>query len=114
MSSISLAPICRRVAELDRAIRSPSNVGERIDAPGIVTFEESTGRIEVHSTGDSDAVFVMASAVPHPHNLALGYHPVHASATALRAGELKIAELGTVLSRVGDRVRESGAVPVYR
>jgi len=52
-------------------------------------------------TADEDSEFVLGSAVPHPHNLVLGYYSVHTSAEALRAGEARIMEIGTHLRRRG-------------
>jgi redox-sensitive bicupin YhaK (pirin superfamily) len=52
-------------------------------------------------TADEDSDFVIGSAVPHPHNLVLGYYSVHTSLAALRAGEARIKEIGAQLSRRG-------------
>src|SRR5471032_3017595 len=52
-------------------------------------------------TADEDSEFVLGSAVPHPHNLVLGYYSVHTSSEALRAGEARINEIGAQLRRRG-------------
>jgi len=80
----------------------------------MVSFEPGNGSIDLQATGHGDAVFVIGSAVPHPHDLVLGHYSVHTSADALQAGEARIAELGAQLRRADDRARSDGAVPVYR
>jgi redox-sensitive bicupin YhaK (pirin superfamily) len=72
--------------------------GERISNE-LVVFEESEDVLAF--TADEDSEFVLGSAVPHPHNLVLGYYSVHTSAEALRAGEARIMEIGTQLRRRG-------------
>jgi hypothetical protein len=57
---------------------------------------------------------VLGSAVPHPHELHLGYYSVHTSSEALERGERRIAELGAQLAEAGDRRMASGATPVFR
>ena len=71
---------------------------ERI-ANELVVFDESEDVLAF--TADEDSEFVLGSAVPHPHNLVLGYYSVHTSAEALRAGEARIKEIGTQLRRRG-------------
>src|SRR5258707_11535016 len=51
----------------------------------LVVFERSNGAVEVEAL--SDAHFVLGSAVPHEHNLVLGYYSVHTTPDALRDGE---------------------------
>ncbi|ASL45910.1 hypothetical protein bAD24_III00840 [Burkholderia sp. AD24] len=43
----------------------------------------------------------LGSAMPHPHDLVLGYYSVHTSAEALRTGEARIVEIATDLRRQG-------------
>lgn len=88
--------------------------GGRIEAGEMASFEPGEGPIDLHATGDRDAVFVIGSAVPHPHDLVLGRYSVHTSAGALRAGEAKIADLAARLRRADDRARPGTVVPVYR
>ncbi len=94
--------------------RGVLDAGERITAGEMVSFEQGESPIILEASGDSDAVFVIASALPHPHDLVLGYYSVHTSADALQAGEARIAELGALLRTSGGRARPGGAVPVYR
>ena len=90
------------------------DAGGRVDAGEMVTFEQGAGAVSLQAAGDGDAVFVIGSAAPHPHELVLGHYSVHTSAAALRAGEARIAELGALLRNAGDQARQGGAIPVYR
>jgi redox-sensitive bicupin YhaK (pirin superfamily) len=65
----------------------------------LVVLGESEGVLTF--TADEDSEFVLGSAVPHPHNLVLGYYSVHTSSEALRAGEARIGEIGAQLRRRG-------------
>lgn len=80
----------------------------------MVVFESGDAAIELEASGATDAVFVLGSAVPHPHPLHLGYYSVHTSAQALANGERRIAELARKLQEAGDRRTESGTIPVFR
>jgi redox-sensitive bicupin YhaK (pirin superfamily) len=51
----------------------------------LVAFKPSNAAIEFEA--ESDAEFVLGSAVPHDYNLVLGSHSVHTNAEALRKGE---------------------------
>ncbi len=66
--------------------------GETISAGELVIFERGNAAITLQG-GTGGATFVLGSAVPHPHDLALGNYSVHTSAEALRAGEAHIAAL---------------------
>jgi redox-sensitive bicupin YhaK (pirin superfamily) len=90
------------------------NAGAAVSAGEMVVFDNSEAPIAVTNTGDSEAVFVLGSAVPHPHQLHLGNYSVHTSAQALQAGENRIAELHRTMVATGDRHTGSGTVPVYR
>jgi redox-sensitive bicupin YhaK (pirin superfamily) len=68
----------------------------------LVVFGESHDVLAF--TADEDSEFVLGSAVPHSHNLVLGYYSVHTSSEALRAGEARIKEIGAQLRRRG-RIR---------
>jgi hypothetical protein len=61
-----------------------------------------------------DTVFVIGSAQPHPHELALGNYSVHTNPQALRAGEAKIAEIGARLREYLKQPDGSGSVPVFK
>jgi redox-sensitive bicupin YhaK (pirin superfamily) len=90
------------------------DTGERISAGEMVIFDQSEAPIRLTAVGDSDAVFVLGSAVPHPHELHLGRYSVHTSSASLERGERRIAELGMKLASAGDRRTSSGATPVFR
>jgi len=68
----------------------------------LAAFSESEDVLEF--VAEADTEFVLGSAVPHPHELVLGYYSVHTSEETLRAGEARIAEIGKELRRSG-RIR---------
>lgn len=88
--------------------------GAVIEAGEMVAFEPGEKAIVLHASGKQDAVFVLGSAVPHPYPLYLGYYSVHTSASALAAGERRIAALGQQLQAAGERRTASGTTPVFR
>jgi redox-sensitive bicupin YhaK (pirin superfamily) len=90
------------------------DAGESMSAGEMVVFDPAEAPIRLTASGDTDAVFVLGSAVPHPHELHLGYYSVHTSAEALERGERRIAELGAKLAAAGDRRTSSGSTPVFR
>jgi redox-sensitive bicupin YhaK (pirin superfamily) len=65
----------------------------------LVVFERSNGAVEFEAL--SDAEFVLGSAVPHEHDLVLGYYSVHTTPDALRDGEAHIAAIKTRLVQEG-------------
>jgi len=68
--------------------------------PGeLAVFEESGEAIDFTAQGDT--VFVLGSAVKHPHELVMGYYSVHTSQAALAQGEAEI-------QRIGMRLRQDG------
>jgi redox-sensitive bicupin YhaK (pirin superfamily) len=72
---------------------------ERIDIGELVAFEAADGAIDFHA--DCDTEFVLGSAVPHRHDLVLGYYSVHTSPEALAAGERHIREVQRQLQKDG-------------
>ncbi|WP_394182905.1 pirin family protein [Marinomonas posidonica] len=90
------------------------NVNGSVSKGEMVLFENGDAALEIQSTSNEDAVFVLGSAVPHPYQLHLGNYSVHTSAEALKIGEDRIKELGKKLREAGDRQTASGTVPVYR
>jgi redox-sensitive bicupin YhaK (pirin superfamily) len=90
------------------------DAGESLLAGEMAMFESGEAPIRLTATGETDAVFVLGSAVPHPYDLHLGYYSVHTSPEALARGEAHIAELGAKLAEAGDRRTQSGATPVFR
>ena len=65
----------------------------------LAAFEPSNDPVEFEAR--SDAEFVVGSAVPHAHDLVLGYHSVHTSAVALREAEARIAAIQARLTEDG-------------
>lgn len=72
---------------------------DRIGSGELVVFDQSETAIEILAR--TDVRFVLGSAVPHPHELALGYYSVHTSQAALEKGEREIARLGRALRAQG-------------
>ena len=76
----------------------------RLGEPGstragdLVVFDPSETKIDI--TAQTDAEFVIGSAVPATHDLALGSYSVHTSAEALAEGERHIVEIGQRLRGV--------------
>lgn len=90
------------------------DAGEQLSAGELAVFDSSEAPIRLTALGTKETVFVLGSAVPHPHDLHLGHYSVHTSREALLRGEHRIAELGKQLAGAGDRRTESGATPVFR
>ena len=65
----------------------------------LVAFRPSNAAIEFDA--QSDAEFVVGSAVPHDYDLVLGSHSVHTSAEALREAEARISAIETRLIQQG-------------
>ncbi len=61
--------------------------------------------------GPDGATFVLASAVPHPHDLVTGYYSVHTSPEALEIGEANIQRLR---ARLTVDPTAPGQVPVFK
>jgi redox-sensitive bicupin YhaK (pirin superfamily) len=74
---------------------------ERLRDGDLAVFAPGEGEIEVKAV--TDAGFILGSATPHPHELALGYYSVHTSPRALALGEAGI-------ERVGARLRAEGVI----
>lgn len=86
---------------------TPASNGE------LLVFSKDEGIIALEG-GPEGATFVLGSAVPHPHDLHLGYYSVHATAEGLETGERNIQALKEKLVALGDRQRASGSTPLYR
>lgn len=65
----------------------------------LVAFRPSGAAIEFEA--QSDAEFVLGSAVPHDYDLVLGSHSVHTSTQALRQAEARISTIRTRLIEQG-------------
>lgn len=85
-----------------------------VRAGEMVIFEDAEDAITARAGPDGDAVLVLASAIPHPHELHLGNYSVHTSAQALEIGERRIEELRQRMVAAGSRRTSTGNVPVFR
>jgi hypothetical protein len=65
----------------------------------LVAFRPSNAAIEFEA--QSDAEFVLGSAIPHNYDLVLGSHSVHTSVEALREAEARISAIQTRLITQG-------------
>jgi redox-sensitive bicupin YhaK (pirin superfamily) len=84
--------------------RGKLSVGEVADAPmtagEMVMFDQSAGSITFKAleSSETNAEFVIGSAVQHPHDLVLGRYSVHTSPAALQQGEATIKQMGVALA----------------
>ncbi|WXL24042.1 pirin family protein [Ectopseudomonas mendocina] len=90
------------------------STGVSLKTGEMAVFAPGSAAIDLENPGEEDAVFVLGSAVPHPHSLHLGSYSVHTSAEALEMGERRITELARTLREAGDRRTASGTIPVWR
>jgi redox-sensitive bicupin YhaK (pirin superfamily) len=70
-------------------------VPDQLQQGELVAFTSSSAVLEFEA--QSDAEFVLGSAVPHSYDLVLGSHSVHTSVDALREAETRISEIHTRL-----------------
>jgi len=70
-------------------------VPDQLQQGELVAFTSSSAVQEFEA--QSDAEFVLGSAVPHSYDLVLGSHSVHTSVDALREAETRISEIHTRL-----------------
>lgn len=75
---------------------------QAVPASELAVFDRSDAAIEFEAQGDTG--FVLGSAMPHPHELVLGYYSVHTSRAALDQGEREIDRIGQQL-RADGRLR---------
>jgi redox-sensitive bicupin YhaK (pirin superfamily) len=74
-------------------------VPDELQQGELVAFRPSSAAIEFEA--QSDAEFVLGSAVPHGYDLVLGSHSVHTSTEALREAEARISAIETRLIQQG-------------
>jgi redox-sensitive bicupin YhaK (pirin superfamily) len=72
---------------------------DRIAHGELAIFAPGQAAVEFVAEGDTE--FMLGSAVPHPHDLVLGYYSVHTSADALAKGERRIDEIRAEFVRQG-------------
>ncbi|WP_039564140.1 pirin family protein [Xanthomonas cannabis] len=90
------------------------DAGTPLQRGDLVVFADDGAPIVLEARGRASAVFVLGSAIPHPHALHLGYYSVHTNARALAIGEERIRALGKKMKDAGDRTTASGTIPVFR
>jgi redox-sensitive bicupin YhaK (pirin superfamily) len=83
------------VAIASGAVSAPDELGQG----DLVAFEPSNEAVEFEALIDVE--FVLGSAVPHDHDLVLGYYSVHTTASALRDGEAHISTIKARLAQEG-------------
>ena len=74
-------------------------VPDELQQGELVAFKSSNAVLDFEA--QSDAEFVLGSAVPHDYDLVLGSHSVHTSIEALREAETRISDIRTRLIRQG-------------
>src|SRR6266849_4804591 len=74
-------------------------VPDELQQGELVAFKSSNAVLEFEA--QSDAEFVLGSAVPHDYDLVLGSPSVHTSVEALREAETRISEIRTRLIQQG-------------
>jgi redox-sensitive bicupin YhaK (pirin superfamily) len=74
-------------------------VPDELQQGELAAFTRSSAVLEFEA--QSDAEFVLGSAVPHNYDLVLGSHSVHTSAKALREAETRISDIRTRLVAQG-------------
>jgi hypothetical protein len=79
--------------------RGSVRVPDELQQGELVAFTPSNAAIEFEA--QSDAEFVLGSAVPHDYDLVLGSHSVHTSTQALREAEGRISAIETRLIQQG-------------
>jgi redox-sensitive bicupin YhaK (pirin superfamily) len=70
-------------------------VPDEVQQGELVAFTSSSAVLDFEA--QSDAEFILGSAVPHNYDLVLGSHSVHTNAEALREAETRISEIHTRL-----------------
>lgn len=83
------------IAVMKGGVRTPEAVGKG----ELAVFDHSDAALEFEATADTR--FVLGTAIPHPHDLHLGYYSVHTSREALIEGEREIDRIGAELRANG-------------
>jgi hypothetical protein len=74
-------------------------VPDELQEGELVAFKPSSAAMEFEA--QSDAEFVLGSAVPHDYDLVLRSHSVHTSTEALREAEARISSIQKSLIQQG-------------
>ncbi len=75
------------------------HAAEPIAAKELAVFSESETPIDFRAEGDT--IFILGSAMKHPHDLALGNYSVHTNKETLRQGEMGIKKIAAQLFKQG-------------
>lgn len=94
--------------------RGELSTPEAIAEGELAVFAPGEEAITFVNGADMPTVFVLGTAVPHPHELALGHYSVHTSEVALARGEARIAELRERMLAPGASKQTTAGVPVFR
>lgn len=93
--------------------RGALNQPEQVNEGEMVVFEPGNDAITLKAM-NSETVFVIGSAIPHPYELALGNYSVHTSRAALLKGEENIQEIGIRLREYLQNYPHSTFIPVFK
>ena len=93
--TLELSAANRAYSPVDRGGKGSILVPDEVKQGELVAFTSSSAVLDFEA--QSDAEFVLGSAVPHNHDLVLGSHSVHTSVEALREAEARISEIHTRL-----------------
>ncbi|QOT81921.1 pirin family protein [Cupriavidus basilensis] len=83
------------VAVMDGAVLTP----DRVERGELAVFDQSDAALEFEAL--TSTRFVLGTAIPHPHDLHLGYYSVHTTPSALIEGEREIKRIGHELRAKG-------------
>ena len=83
------------IAVMDGRLKTP----DPVDKGELAVFDSSDAAIEFEALADTR--FVLGTAIPHPHDLHLGYYSVHTNQAALIEGEREIERIGHELRAQG-------------
>jgi hypothetical protein len=75
------------------------SVPDELQQGHLAAFEPSTEAVEFEA--QTDAEFVLGSALPHKHDLVLGSHSVHTTPAALRDAQTHLSAIRTRLVQEG-------------
>jgi redox-sensitive bicupin YhaK (pirin superfamily) len=84
---------------------------ERVSAGELVILGRGNS-VHLQGYGEESTIFVIGSAVPHQHNLALGPYSVHTSEETLQRGQARIKELRRRLA-TEELLSRGGPIPVF-
>jgi hypothetical protein len=87
---------------------------EQLAEGEIAIFEAGEAPITLQGNEGSGTTFVLGSAVPHPHDLHLGYYSVSYLRAGPSGGRASYPGIGRATEAASDRRTASGSMPVFR